>query len=413
MRVILILPYSSLVVSDDYKPDLFGDGYHVRVAKEIWKRSHKYQLECWRPERKLRQEMRGEKDGIVYRAFPSWRPTLGKLTPFVYKKVVDLYAPLRWSLWREYSLPLVRALRKECSKGDVVIYLFHLHFVLSYLICLCCGNVPIIGYHIGGTPLGYSLSGFASQLPFSLLEGKALGTVDAVFLTSESVYHSFARFYRKIPRIVYPMPMCVDFELFKPMDKQEARRLLGINPSKKVILHVGRFDCAKGLDVILDMLPALRRSYDIEFVAIGGTKSDMLYQRAVESDVRAIEWLPQQELVKYYCASDVYALPKFYKNHNDPDRFMATGVASEEALACGLPVIGTNLDGFFTQEEIKGIGGIPKNKDDLVMWVEDVFDNPERYTNCREVAMKYYSWTPRVEKMLEVFDELSEKYYGR
>ncbi len=406
----MVLPYSSLVNN----PDLFGDGYHVRVAKEIWKRSHKYQLECWRPERKLKQEISGEKDGLTYRAFPSWRPSLGKLTSFVYKKVVDTYAPLRWSLWREYSFPLLRALRKECSKGDTIIYLHHLHFDLSYLICLLCGDVPIIGHHIGGTPFAYSLSSFIGELPFSLLEQKALANVDAAFITTVSYYHSFKKFYKNISKVVYPMPQCVDFDLFKPMDKAEARRLVGIDPNKKVLIHVGRFDYAKGFDAILEVLPALRERYDIEFIAIGGTKQDMLYQRAIDSGVRVLEWMPQEELVKYYNASDVYLLPKFYNGHSgaDPDRFMATGVASEEALACGIPVIGTNLNNFFEPGELRGMGLIPKDKEDLVECISRVFEHQGDYSRCREIAMKYYSWQPRVEKMLEVFDELSEEYCG-
>jgi hypothetical protein len=200
MRVIMILPYSSLISN----PNIFGDGYHVRTAKEIWKRSQKYQLECWRPERVLKHEISGEKDGIVYRAFPSWRPSLGKLTGFVYKRVVDTYAPLRWGLWREYSSPLLRALKRECAKGDAIVFLLHLHFDLSYMICLMLGRVPIIGYHLGGTPYAYNAMSFLSNLPMSLLERKALANVDVMLLGTEVHYNAFKKFYRDIPKVVYP-----------------------------------------------------------------------------------------------------------------------------------------------------------------------------------------------------------------
>jgi len=407
MRVIMVLPYSSLAVGWNFKPDLYADGYHVRLAKELLKRSQEYKIECWRPEWKQKHEMNGEKDGISYRSFPSWRPSLGKFTKLFYKRIVTAYAPLRWSLWREYSVPLIKALRKECAKGDAIIVLFNMHFDLSYLICLACKDTPIIGYHIGGTPYRYSKGSFISGLPMSLLENKALSNVRALLITSESYFHSFERFYKNIPRIVYPMPWCVDFDLFKPMDKQESRKSLGIDSNKKVIIHVGRFDCGKGFDVMLDVLPELRKRYDLEFIAIGGTKEDMLYQRAIDNGVKAIEWLPHQELVKYYCASDVYVLPKFYTNHSDPDRFMATGVASEEALACGIPVVGTNLEGFFTDDELKGIGLIPRDKDDFIMCVEDILENPESYARCREIAVKYFSWTPMVNRLLNTFKEVA------
>ncbi len=412
MRIIMVLPYSSLVSN----PSLFGDGYHVRTAKEIWKRSHKHQLECWRTERVLKQEVSGEKDGIIYRAFPSWRPSLGKLTPLVYKGIVNAYAPLRWSVWREYSMSLIKALKKESEKGDVLIHLMHIPFDLSYMICLACGDkVPIVGQHIGGNPYGYNAFSYLTNMPFSFVEQKALSKIDVMLVGTEWHARDFERCFKVIPKVLYPFPQCVDFDLFKPMDKLEARKQLGIDPKKKVIIHIGRFDSAKGFDAILDILPTLGQHYPVEFIAIGGTKHDLLYDRARGLGARVLEWLPQQELVKYYSASDVYLFPKFYDKESEADteKFMGAGVACAEALGCGLPVIGTNLKGFFaTPEELKGIGGIPKDKDDLVGWVEDCFDNPERYNRCREVAMKYYSWQPIVERLLDVYDELKEKYYG-
>jgi glycosyltransferase involved in cell wall biosynthesis len=181
-----------------------------------------------------------------------------------------------------------------------------------------------------------------------------------------------------------------------------------------VVIHVGRFDYAKGFDTILDVLPALGQHYPIKFIGIGGTKSDLLYDRARDLGVEIHEFMPQADLVRYYSASDVYLFPKFYdkKSEANTEKFMGAGVATAEALGCGLPVIGTNLKGFFaTPEELKGIGGIPKDAEDTIQWVSDVFENSSSYSRCREVAMKYYSWQPIVERLLYVFDELMGRYY--
>ncbi len=408
-RIILVLPYSSLV-TEGFTPNLFGDGYHVRLAKEIWKRSQKYRIECWRPEWKANESMVGEKDGILYRVFPSWRPSLGKFTQFVYKRIVDVYAPLRWSLWKEYSFPLLRALKGECKKGHTIVFVVHAHFDMSYIIFRCCGDVPLVSYNIGGTPFGYSLPRFVSEIPFSLFERKALSHVDAMLLATEWHYESFKSFYEGIPRIVYPFPMGVDFDVFKPIDKFQSRALVGIEPHKKVIIHVGRFDKAKGFDTILDVLPELRQNYPVELIAIGGTRDDMLYDRAKGMGARVLEWMPQQELVNWYSASDCYVFPKFYtnKSEEDSEKFMSIGVAPVEALGCGLPVIGTNLRGFFTASDVlKGVGGIPEDKDDFVRLVSDVFDNPSAYNRCREMVMRYYSWDSLIEKLISVFDDLA------
>jgi glycosyltransferase involved in cell wall biosynthesis len=415
VKVIHILPYSSLA-TDNFKIDIFGDGYHVRTAKEILKVSDKYQMECWRPERFLKHQIKSEKDGIVYRAFPSWRPSLGKLTSIVYKNVVNLYSPLRWGLWREYSLELLKALKEECANNEVILYVYQIHFDMSYIISASLGHkVPIIGHSMGGTPYLYHWTGALSYFPVNLIEHKALSSLDALFLGSEWHYECAKKYYSGIPEIVYPMPQCVDFNLFKPMDKIEAKKSIGINPDKKVIIHIGRFDYAKGFDTILNILPALKEKYDVEFIGIGGTKTDMLYKKAVDNGVKVHEWLPQHELVKYYNASDVYLFPKFYNSQKEyeSEKFMGAGVAPVEALACNVPIVGTNMKKFFaTEEEREYICEIPDNETDLMACIDKVFTNPKQYSKCREIAYKYYAWKPRVDKMLDVFDRLSNTYYG-
>ena len=47
------------------------------------------------------------------------------------------------------------------------------------------------------------------------------------------------------------------------------------------------------------------------------------------------------------------------------------------------------------------------------MWIEDVFDNPEGYDKCREVAMKYYGCEPKVDRLLKIIEGELDKYYGQ
>lgn len=414
MKVIHILPYSSLVTGKDFKVDLFADGYHTRVAQQIWKRTKKYQQECWRPERMLKKAISGEKDGIVYRAFPSFRPTLGSLDKFVYKGAMATFPSVRLGLWREYSLSLLKELKRECQRGQVLIHIYHMHFDLGYLICLSLPDVPIVGWHIGDTPYWYTPASFLYHLPISLVEPKALSNVDAILLGGRWIYQSFGKFYRSIPRVVFPMAIAVDFEEFKPVDKQEARRLLGIPLNKKVIIHVGRFDSAKGFDLILKVFSELISNYDVELVAIGGLKTDPLYEEAVAAGASVHEWMPRLELIPYYSAADVYLFPKFFSKREDEniEQFMGPGVAPLESLACGTPVVGTNIKHLMDDEdELRGIGMIPKGPEDVARCVREVFEHPDMYSNCREITEKYYSWSPVVQHILDVYAELYDKYY--
>jgi glycosyltransferase involved in cell wall biosynthesis len=276
--------------------------------------------------------------------------------------------------------------------------------------------VPVIGECIGGTPYAYNLASYLTKLPVSLIELRALANVDCLMVGTEWHSSSFEKFYKDIPKVVYPMPQCVDFDIFKPMSKVEARKELGIPLDKRIVLHVGRFDSAKGFDTMLDIMPALKAKYDVGFYGIGGLKTDQLYNQAVANGAKVLEFIPQLELIKYYCASDVFLFPKFYDNQSEEDseKFMGAGVACIEALGCGIPVVGTNMKGFYaTPEEFKNVGIVPKNKDDLILCIARVFECPEYYHRCREIAMKYHSWSPVIDRNLSAIEELEAKYYGR
>jgi glycosyltransferase involved in cell wall biosynthesis len=411
MKVIHILPYSSLVTSRDFKVDLFADGYHARAAQQIWKRTQKYQLECWRPERKLKAAITGEKGGIIYRAFPSFRPTLGGLDQVVYKNVMATFPSARWGLWREYSIPMLKELKKQCQQEEVLVHFCHL-CDLSYLSCLYIPDVPIVAWRGGGAPYTYSVHSFVYHLPLSLIERKALGRIDKILLGSRWDYDVF--YHRFRPDTIEYVPLGVDFELFRPLGKQEARETLDISMNKKVILHVGRFDLAKGFDLVLKVYRKLRGDYDVELIAIGGLRTDMLYEEAMKSGARVHEWMSQSELIPYYSAADVYLFPKFYSSKRDEnlEEFMGIGTSPLESLACGTPVIGTCLRHFLgTEQELGELGKIPTDPENVAECVSEVFEHPELYQGCREIARKYYSWDAVVDQLVHIYDRLLYKYY--
>jgi len=414
VKVIYILPYSSLVTGREFDVDLFGFGYHSKTAQQVWRRTKKYQLECWRPERKLKEAISGEKDGIIYRAFPSFRLTLGLLDRFVYKGVTKFIPQARWGLWREYSVSLMRELKKECHDGEVLIHLLQVPFDLSYLICLHFSDVPIVGTHIGGAPYTFAFSSFVYNFPLSFLERKALSNIDILLTSSTQISESFSKLNSHV--IISPGTLATDFNKLKPLEKEQVRSTLGIPLNKRVLLHVGRFDSAKGLDVILKTYRKLRSRYDLELILIGGLRSDPLYGEAVKSGARVHEWLPQHELIPYYSAADVYLFTRFYHSiaQERLEEFMGPGIASIESLACGTPVVGTNLKHFLGDEDdLKGIGKIPVTPDDVVKCIVDVLEHPELYQNCREIAHKYYSWEVVTDQLVDIYDQLFEKYYGR
>ena len=63
----------------------------------------------------------------------------------------------------------------------------------------------------------------------------------------------------------------VDTEKFHPIDRQQARRELGLPPDARVLISVGGLVERKGLHRVIDCLPALRGEFpDLRYLVVGG-----------------------------------------------------------------------------------------------------------------------------------------------
>ncbi len=106
---------------------------------------------------------------------------------------------------------------------------------------------------------------------------------------------------------------------------------------RRIVLFVGRLVYYKGVEYLIRAMQGL----DAHLLIIGeGPLRQSLAREAVTCKVQnAVTFLPyrsQSELVDFYRASSVFVLPSVYRSE-------AFGVAIIEAMACGLPVISTEL----------------------------------------------------------------------
>ncbi|QLG48571.1 glycosyltransferase family 4 protein [Natrinema halophilum] len=132
--------------------------------------------------------------------------------------------------------------------------------------------------------------------------------------------------------IVYPG---VDLDQFRP----------GVEPAfetdRPAILFVGRLVESKGIDDLLEGVAALDVDQEVHFVGRGD--HDRIRQRAtrlgIHDDVVCHGEVPHPDLPAYYAAADVFCLP----SHTE-----SFGLVNVEAMACGLPVVTTDLEGIKT-----------------------------------------------------------------
>jgi len=138
------------------------------------------------------------------------------------------------------------------------------------------------------------------------------------------------------------VPCGVDLERFRVMPKAQARRRLGLN-SDKIILFVGRIDPLKGADNLIKALPHLSHIPKLRLMIIGGGEHSqreieqlrkLVDSLQVRSSVDFLGLIRHEDLPCFYSAADACVVPSYYESF---------GLVALESLACGTPVVATDV----------------------------------------------------------------------
>ena len=180
--------------------------------------------------------------------------------------------------------------------------------------------------------------------------------VDKIIVPSESAKQYLASLYETPDEKITVVPPGYNRAVFRPIDKERARCKIGADATHKILLFVGRIEPLKGIDVLMYALKILTHKHPewtICLWVLGGDITQRMSDRSPE--LRRLEQLrktlhldnvvkfvgqkPQEELPYYYNAAEVVVMPSNYESF---------GMAAMESMACGVPVIITNVSGIST-----------------------------------------------------------------
>ncbi|MEV4203193.1 glycosyltransferase [Micromonospora globbae] len=230
--------------------------------------------------------------------------------------------------------------------GDWTPDVAHAHFWMSGLATLHAGRrtgVPmVLTYHALGTVKrrhqGANDTSPAGRIGYERALGRA---ADRVIVQCQDEIGELVRM--GVPRSRMTLvPSGVNQEMFRP-DGPAAPR----DPARPRILTVGRLVERKGFQEVVRALPAVP---DAECVLVGGPPADRLpaepfAQRlralakacGVADRVRLVGAVPREEMGRWYRSADVLVAAPWYEPF---------GLTPLEGMACGVPVIGTNVGGI-------------------------------------------------------------------
>ena len=196
------------------------------------------------------------------------------------------------------------------------------------------------------TALTKMLARFGEQEPEGRVEAEraVMADTNAIIVSTEQERLDMARLYGTESAKINVLPAGVDLELFRPTDKADARRSLGL-PDRNVVLSVGRVEPLKGFDILLTAMASLDERSDTTVIIVGGDEEsspelDRLRTLGetlgLDGNVRFTRAVSQERLSMYYNAADVFVLPSYYESF---------GLVALEAMACGVPVIASRVSG--------------------------------------------------------------------
>ncbi len=173
-------------------------------------------------------------------------------------------------------------------------------------------------------------------------EREAANDCQRVIVATEREKEELIRRYGALPDKIGIVPCGVNMEIFQPVARMAARQKLGLT-NGKIILFVGRIDPLKGIDQLLKAIPRLQDYKGLRMIIIGGdeySRSEIERLRKLAGELKIQDrvtfqgMIKQEELPYFYSAADVCVVPSYYESF---------GLVALESLACGTPVVATDV----------------------------------------------------------------------
>ncbi len=170
---------------------------------------------------------------------------------------------------------------------------------------------------------------------------------DRIVVASHDEQQLLVRLYGADADHIAVVPCGVNLDLFQPIDKDDARRQLGLHDDDRILLFVGRIEPLKGVDILLGAAAQLEATGDCFVIVVGGESAaqdgEMAHLRSLASRLGIAERVSflgavdHERLPLFYSAADVCVVPSFYESF---------GLVALEAMACGTPVVASRVGGL-------------------------------------------------------------------
>jgi D-inositol-3-phosphate glycosyltransferase len=248
-------------------------------------------------------------------------------------------------------------------------------------------------------------------------ERQVIGRANRIVVATLAELTQLRFLYKADDKKMTVIPPGVDVSHFYPIPSDEAKMFIGLKPDDRMILFVGRIEPLKGVDTLIQAMSCLQiKEADgkpLHLAIIGGdpaaSPEEMNTEMArlqklcadlgLDQSVVFLGMRDQDKLPYYYSAAEMVVMPSHYESF---------GMVALEAMACGTPVIASEVGGlgYLVRDGETGFTIPDQEPDTLCDKISWLLNDGELHATMSRKAVEYaqdYAWEKIAKQIVEVY----------
>jgi D-inositol-3-phosphate glycosyltransferase len=250
------------------------------------------------------------------------------------------------------------------------------------------------------------------------IEKRIVAEADGIIAECPQDKDDLVKYYGATIEKITIIPCGFNPSEFYPLDKMLARLVLNLDQHEFTILQLGRMVPRKGVDNVIKALSKIGKTTSgIRLIIVGGEQENIeegsnpeirrLQQIADEEGVTSMirfEGRKNREVLKYYyAAADIFITTPWYEPF---------GITPLEAMACGTPVIGSNVGGIKYSVEHGKTGFLvpPNDADALASRILELMNDRTLLNQMKKYCVRrvnaMFTWTKISQSVTALYDRI-------